>query len=785
MNRARTWSRRARAARVRWLWCAAWLTWGCLPVEVDRPECFEDEPCAGDGGCVDGRCVLSTARPVAVGLDCLGDAAGACRANLGGRLGTGAGACLVIGPHAMRLRFVDGALLQADRDAPPVVPPIATATVDATLFFQNAQGACGTDVLPDAACVAERGCVLALRRRGVPVNAEGPLALDFAADGCAPEWAEAAPADRCDGQDADCDGRADEDFAIGEGCSVGIGACGRAGLRVCTADGSRARCDGVPGEPIDELPNGRDDDCDGLADEGQPCQPGAVLNCGVAMGACMPGVQTCAAQGDGTTAYGPCLDPHGDPVVLPDARAEACNLVDDDCDGATDEDLRLGDDGPAVGEACPLAQCAQPGRVACVNGAATCAPDGPQPPERCDDVDQDCDGRVDEDFPGLGGVCNAGVGACMRPGVIVCAADGAGVACDAAAADGGSERCGNRLDDDCDGLIDEGFPTLDMPCEAGEGACRVAGRFTCDPLDPTRVACDAVAVMAVPETCNGLDDDCDGLIDETFDLRGDPQHCGRCNSPCELPDAVAGCAEGRCFVAECSIGYDDRDGIAANGCECNPALADLPDPEFVDLDCDGVDGERNEAVFVSPTRGNDQSPGTAEAPVATLGRALALAAPDRRPVLLAVGDYALGEAPVVMPSGVSVHGGYVFEPDGDEWTRVSPDDGVGRTTRLLGGPRVLTYQNLNAPTLLDLVVVQAADAPAGRSSTAIFARGVGDWLTLRQVEVRAGRGGRGRNGTAGERAIDAATPGADGLDGDDDCAGCAGTLFPGPALCDS
>jgi hypothetical protein len=47
----------------------------------------------------------------------------------------------------------------------------------------------------------------------------------------------------------------------------------------------------------------------------------------------------------------------------------------------------------------------------------------------------------------------------------------------------------------------------------------------------------------VPEACNGLDDDCDGMVDEDFDLATDPAHCGACGSACS---AGMRCADGVC-----------------------------------------------------------------------------------------------------------------------------------------------------------------------------------------------------------------------------------------------
>src|SRR5688572_14610142 len=52
-----------------------------------------------------------------------------------------------------------------------------------------------------------------------------------------------------------------------------------------------------------------------------------------------------------------------------------------------------------------------------------------------------------------------------------------------------------------------------------------------------------------PESCNGLDDDCDRVIDDGFDLTQDPRHCGQCGRACNRTNSV-----GTCNTGECSFG---------------------------------------------------------------------------------------------------------------------------------------------------------------------------------------------------------------------------------------
>jgi hypothetical protein len=243
-----------------------------------------------------------------------------------------------------------------------------------------------------------------------------------------------AVAETCNGIDDDCDGSVDEDFALGLVCNAGIGACAAAGLTVCAPDGTLG-CDAQAADPIAESCNGIDDDCDGGIDNGLGL--GAACNDGV--GACADvGVVVCAPDG------GVMCD--GEPGT---AAYEACNGIDDDCDGAVDEDFRVGTPCQAG-----VGVCGVVGQVVCAaDGSAQCNAQPVVPvAERCNAHDDDCDGLVDEGF-GLGGVCAAGQGACAAEGVVICDADG-GTSCTAQPGAPQYEVC-DGADNDCDGEVDE------------------------------------------------------------------------------------------------------------------------------------------------------------------------------------------------------------------------------------------------------------------------------------------------------------------------------------------
>jgi hypothetical protein len=154
------------------------------------------------------------------------------------------------------------------------------------------------------------------------------------------------------------------------------------------------------------------------------------------------------------------------------------------------------------------------GTVMCVDGTHQCVSDRPPSEELCDGEDNDCDGEIDEIFIDLGDACVTGLGECEAAGSYICANDEQGVICDAVTSDPVSETC-DGLDNDCDGSIDNGFANLGESCSSGLGECESAGTYVCSG-DGQSALCDAVAGEAGDETCDGLDNDndCDGLVDE-------------------------------------------------------------------------------------------------------------------------------------------------------------------------------------------------------------------------------------------------------------------------------
>ena len=104
--------------------------------------------------------------------------------------------------------------------------------------------------------------------------------------------------------------------------------------------------------------------------------------------------------------------------------------------------------------------------------------------------------------------------------------------------------------------------------ECAEAACP-AGKYDNDGLPGN--ACEATCAFAGLEVCNGLDDNCDGQVDEGFDLLNDLENCGDCNHKCEHESVDAWkCIEGECAVELCKLGYLNFNKQSGDGCEVGP-----------------------------------------------------------------------------------------------------------------------------------------------------------------------------------------------------------------------
>ena len=418
--------------------------------------------------------------------------------------------------------------------------------------------------------------------------------------------------------DADADGYGDDNTAIAQ-CTAPVGAI--------DVGGDCDDTNNAINPAALEICNGVDDDCDGAVDTGAvDATPFYTDLDADGFGDSASWVLECIAP-PGTAANGEdCDDTNA--LVNPSAP-EVCNSIDDDCDNIVDganaidavdwfgdSDLDgWGDTGTAI------TQCAPPSGFVdqdgdCNDADATVYPfapedctsgvdsncdgfigtadndgdgvpacedcdDGnaainPAADEVCDGADNDCDGLVDEadaidttlsflDSDGDGyGDAQSNVVSCDVPtGYVLDGTD-----CDDTIDfiyPGAPEDCASGLDSNCDGFVGNGDSDGD-----GSIACE-----DCDDGDPN-------VLPGADEICDGVDNNCDGAIDEDGATFGSPFYVDADEDGFGDPDTEAkACEQPLGWVTDGSD-CDDADSTV------NPDGIEIPD-DGIDQDCDGVD----------------------------------------------------------------------------------------------------------------------------------------------------------------------------------------------------
>jgi len=101
--------------------------------------------------------------------------------------------------------------------------------------------------------------------------------------------------------------------------------------------------------------------------------------------------------------------------------------------------------------------------------------------------------------------------------------------------------------------------------------------------------CECVKTNNGVESCDGLDNDCNGVVDDGFDFNTSLANCGGCNKPCTFPFATATCTGGVCSMGACLPDFYDRDPTVP-GCEtaCEKTNGGVEICDGLDNDCNGV-----------------------------------------------------------------------------------------------------------------------------------------------------------------------------------------------------
>ncbi len=564
-----------------------------------------------------------------------------------------------------------------------------------------------------------------------------------AANGC--EYAcvrTAGGVEACDSIDNNCDGRVDEGFDLTSNPSH-CGQCNRA----CSAPFSTTTCS-ASNCGITACNAGRAN-CNGVYADGCEVNTTADLaHCGACNNACTAanGTPRCQAGSCGITSCNA-------------GFANCNNQVADGCEVNTNTSLTncgACNAQCALPHASPVCTAGTCGIGACLPGFLNlnglvadgceyfCTPTNGGV-ERCDGVDNNCNGLVDETFTLATDVNNCGAcgAACSAPNVTVpqCNAGSCAV-----------QQCANGFSN-CNGTFADGCEVNTTTSLANCGACNAAcSTPNANPVC-TLGSCQVASCLGTHRNCNNLaGDGCE------VDIGSDVANCGGCGSTCAVPNAVNTCTGGTCGFT-CPANRVDLDGNPANGCEyaCTfLSVTDEPDVNLVDANCDGIDGELNNAIYVAQASagGNDGNPGTRAAPKATISAGLALAVTSgKRDVLVAGGTY-LEQVSINVPFK-GLFGGYTA----GTWSR---NLATAVTVTGVNTPLLINNANNTAVQAINFIGANAAGVSTPASG-ALISNSAN--VRLERLSITAGAGASGSSGTAGSN-------GASGGNGGQGAPGC-------------
>lgn len=390
------------------------------------------------------------------------------------------------------------------------------------------------------------------------------------------------------------------EWAVTNGASTMCGKTNSVGTckaeRKCTTDGLQP-CTAADAKP--EECNALDDDCNGTADD-----LAADFKCSNKLFAELGSMATCTSDGDCAATgaagavekcdlsgvIGACKTLQGECFGIPSCTAggkllcneaktplaEACDLQDNDCDGLTDETftVKAADDKLiTMGQPCGTGECGG-GNVVCETlQSAVCSTSKKAGDEKCDGLDNDCDGETDD----KGVVCSDGnactadecdpqTGDCTNPESVKCDDNNA---CTADSCDTKKGECIHALTDGASCDDGDACSVGDVCAAAGDGAA------TCLPGTATKVCDDAN--LCTDDSCDPKTG-CVGLANAATQacFSGEPKtlDVGECTGGVQL--CSEGALQGAC-VGEvtannkeiCDAKDDNCDGIIDNGCAAN------------------------------------------------------------------------------------------------------------------------------------------------------------------------------------------------------------------------